>query len=72
MFACQDPACLHKWARPPKAEPHCAHSVQRLIDVSVGDSRLMGRYVCADCGMDVARRLTSGILEHSERMGGTG
>lgn len=56
MFACQELGCLHKWTRPPNAASDCTHTIQRLIDVSVGDSRPMGRYVCADCGTDVARR----------------
>ena len=61
MFACRESACLYKWARPPKAVQDCAHTIQRLIDVSVGDSRSIGRYVCADCGTDVARRLSDPI-----------
>ena len=61
MFVCQELACLHQWARPPKAAPDCAHTIQRLIDVSIGDSCPMERYVCADCGTDVARRLSDPI-----------
>jgi hypothetical protein len=60
MYACQNPICLHKWARLSDAELFsepsqtkaataelsraCAHTVQRLIDMSLGDTRRMGCY----------------------------
>src|ERR1041385_1012716 len=54
MFACQDPSCLHKWARPTDTKA-CEHTVECLIDVSFSDGSLMGRYACAECGKESIR-----------------
>ena len=54
MFACQEPVCLHQWARPSDAED-CEHTIQRLIDLSFEDNRPMGRYVCVACGTEIIR-----------------
>jgi hypothetical protein len=55
MFACQELSCLHKWARPSDAATDCAHTVQRLIDLSLGDTGLIGRYFCAECATEIVR-----------------
>ena len=53
MFACQDPSCRHKWARPSDAKA-CEHIIQCLIDVSFSDVP-MGRYACVECGTEIIR-----------------
>ena len=53
IYACQEPLCLHKWTR--KSEEACEHTIQRLIDLSVGDTGQVGRYVCEACGAELVR-----------------
>ncbi len=55
MFSCQEATYLHKWARLSDVAGACEHTVQRLIDMSLGDTGQMGRYACADCGEEIVR-----------------
>jgi hypothetical protein len=56
MFACQEPTCLHKWARPSDTATDCTHTVQRLIDLALdGAGPTLGRYFCEACGTEIVR-----------------